>query len=251
MSNMQSAEFRFYAGLNFFLKEDRHFRNFRHYFSGRPAIKDTIESLGVPHPEIDLVLVNGEPVGFRYPLADGDRISVYPLFMSVDLSHQSKVRPEKLKSVEFILDTHLGRLARYLRLFGFDAYYRNDYEDEYLARISSEQKRILLTRDRELLKRGEVVYGYCPRSTRPREQLLEVLRRFDLRGQLSPFSRCMHCNGSLNKVSKDEVIEELPHRAAVHFNEFSKCSDCARIYWRGSHFDKMCEFIDEIIAADR
>ncbi len=248
---MQSVKFRFYAELNFFLKDDRQCRTFRHSFSGRPAIKDTIESLGVPHPEIDLVLVNGESVGFSYSLADGDRISVYPLFNSVDLSHQSKVRPERLRSVKFILDTHLGRLARYLRLFGFDTYYRNDYEDEHLARVSSEQKRVLLTRDRELLKRGEVVYGYCPRSSRPQEQLLEVLRRFNLRGLLSPFSRCMHCNGSLYKVSKDEVIEELPPRAAVHFTEFSKCPDCEKIYWRGSHFDRMCEFIDEIIAADR
>ena len=248
---MQSVEFRFYAELNFFLKDNRQFRTFRHSFSGRPAIKDTIESLGVPHPEIDLILVNGESVGFNYPLADGDRISVYPLFNSVDLSHQSKVRPERLRSVKFILDTHLGRLARYLRLFGFDTYYRNDYEDEHLARISSEQKRVLLTRDRELLKRGEVVYGYCPRSTRPQEQLLEVLRMHNLRGLLSPFSRCMHCNGFLYKVIKDEVIEELPPRAAVHFDEFSKCPDCAKIYWRGSHFDRMCEFIDEIIAAAR
>lgn len=247
---MQSVAFRFYAELNFFLKDDRKFRTFRHSFSGQPAIKDTIESLGVPHPEIDLVLVNGESVGFKYPLADGDRISVYPLFMSVDLSYQSRVRPERLNSVEFVLDTHLGRLARYLRLFGFDTYYRNDYEDEHLARISSEQKRILLTRDRELLKRGEVVYGYCPRSTRPQEQLLEVLRRFNLRGQVSPFSRCMHCNGSLIKASKDEVIEGLPPGVANHFDEFAKCPECVKIYWRGSHFDRMCEFIDEIIAVD-
>ena len=177
--NMNRASFRFYAELYDFLPPGRRHIPFEHAFNGNPAIKDTIESLGVPHTEIDLILVNGESVDFSHPLQAGDRISVYPIFESIDIAPVLRVRPKPLRVPRFVLDTHLGRLAAYLRMLGFDALYRNDFDDDLLAELSRDENRILLTRDRALLKRSMVTHGYWMRETSPRQQLMEVLQRFD------------------------------------------------------------------------
>lgn len=245
---MKQSQFRFYAELNDFLPPDKKQRSFTHTFINRAAVKDMIEGLGVPHTEIDLILVNGESVDFSYVVQDGDRVAVYPVFEAVDITPLVRLRPQPLREPRFVLDVHLGRLAGYLRLLGFDALYRNDYPDEELARISSQQERILLTRDRGLLKRREVTHGYCLRTTNPRRQLLEVLRRFDLAGTVEPFKRCMRCNGLLETVDKSEIRHRLPPKTAHYYDEFRRCRVCGQIYWQGSHYQRLKQFIDRVLA---
>ncbi len=244
---MSEATFRFYSELNDFLPAHRRQIAFKHAFSGRPAIKDTIEALGVPHTEVDLILVNGVSVGFGYRLQDGDQISVYPVFESMDISPVLHLRPKPLREVRFVVDTHLGRLARYLRMVGFDTLYRNDFTDDELARISSHQRRILLTKDRGLLKRSRVTHGYFVREIHPRAQLTEVMRRFDLVGLIAPFQRCIRCNGMVKAVDKEEIIDQLEPETRQYYDEYQRCDDCARIYWRGSHYQRMQRFIAQIL----
>jgi uncharacterized protein with PIN domain len=245
------AQFRFYAELNHFLPTDRRQCAFRHNFDGAPSIKDTIEALGIPHPEVDLILVNSRSVGFDYHLQDGDRVSVYPVFESIDISPLGRLRPEPLRQVRFVLDTHLGRLAGYLRMLGFDTCYENDIDDDRLAEIASDQNRILLTKDRGLLKRSVVTHGYCVRSSNPREKLVEVMRRFDLFRSVAPFRRCIRCNGLLTGVAKDEVIEALPPRVRERYSDFRRCTGCGQIYWKGTHFERMERFLEWVLEQDR
>lgn len=236
---MPSAAFRFYAELNDFLPAARQFTEFTHPFLDIATVKDFIESFGVPHTEVDLVLVNGEPVEFSYRVKDGDRVSVYPMFESFDIAPVSRVRPEPLRTPRFILDTHLGRLAAFLRMLGFDCLYRNCYTDEQLASTSRDERRILLTRDVGLLKRGAVTHGYFVRETDPKRQLCEIVCRFDLVRLARPFTRCMRCNTPLQEVSKADVLAELPPRTAEEHNEFRRCPTCRRVYWKGAHYRRM------------
>ena len=245
---MSTAIFRFYAELNDFLFPDRRGVAFEHVFSGRPAVKDLIESFGVPHSEVDLVLIDGESVDFRAPVRDGSRVSVFPVFESIDIAPIARVRPEPLREPRFVLDVHLGRLAAYLRIAGFDVSWRNYRRDEELARISRSEGRILLTRDRDLLKRSAVTHGYWMRQTQPRRQLIEVLHRFDLLRSISPFTRCLRCNDLLRAVEKSQVESKLPTRVRKRQTEFKTCPSCNRIYWKGSHHERMKELIGEVRA---
>jgi hypothetical protein len=237
--------------LSDFLPSEKRHRAFNHEFDGNPSIKDTIEAIGVPHPEVDLILVDGESVGFDYHLQNRDRVSVYPVFESIELSPLVRLRPEPLREVRFILDTHLGRLAGYLRMLGFDTIYSNDLEDETLAQIASEEKRILLTKDRGLLKRNSVTHGYCVRSTHPRDKLIEIMRRFDLYRLVTPFRRCIRCNGLLAIVKKEDIIEELLPQVREHYSEFRRCTGCAQIYWKGTHFERMESFLTWVLEESR
>ena len=180
------AQFRFYEELNDFLAPDKKKRDFSYPFNGRPSIKDAIEAIGVPHTEVELILANGRSVGFDYPLKHGDRVSVYPVFESLDISPVVRVREKPLREPSFILDVHLGRLAKLLRMLGFDTRYRNDYRDIEIVDISIKERRIILTRDRGILKNRSVTHGYCLRSTEPIAQAREVLQRFDLFSQVTP-----------------------------------------------------------------
>lgn len=236
---MKSARFRFYAELNDFLLPLRRGVQFKHAFSGTPSVKDAIESLGVPHGEVDLVLVDGESVDFRFPLCDGAQVSVYPVFESIDISPIARVRPSPLREPRFVLDVHLGRLAAYLRMLGFDALAPKECADAELARISAEDYRILLTRDRDLLKRSAVTHGYWIREKDPRLQLSEVLERFDLFRAASPFRRCLRCNSLLEPIEKEAIRERLPARIRERHAEFRICRPCDRIYWKGSHHARM------------
>ncbi|MGW8246500.1 MAG: Mut7-C RNAse domain-containing protein [Acidiferrobacterales bacterium] len=240
------ATFRFYEELNDFLPESKRKVEFSHRFIRAGSIKDAIEALGVPHTEVDLILVNGESVDFDYQVKEGDRISVYPVFESLDISPLVHLRPSPLRTPTFVLDTHLGRLAAYLRMFGFDSLYRNDYDDPELARISSGQQRILLTRDRKLLMRKQVTRGYFIRERWPRKQLLEVLHRFDLFDLQQPFTRCMHCNGKIRKIDKRSIESHLPPRTRAFYSEFWQCGDCGKTYWKGSHYQRMKQLISSI-----
>lgn len=240
---MKHVCLRFYAELNDLLPTHLRYTTITHFFTNRSSVKDLIESLGVPHTEIDLILVNGESVDFTYLVQAGDRISVYPVFEAIDISPIVRVRPQPLRGPRFVLDTHLGRLARYLRMLGFDTLYRNDYTDDALAHLASVDHRILLTRDPGLLKRSIITHGYRIRSSDPRQQIGEVLERFDLRGAIAPFARCLRCNTPLQVVRKEEIADQLPPRTRILYDEFRQCSTCGRVYWQGSHYRRMAAWV--------
>lgn len=245
---MSRAELRFYGELNDFLAAERRGRGFAWEFSGRPSVKDAIESLGVPHTEVDLILADGESVGFSWGVRDGARLSVYPVFEAIDIGPVARVRPVPLRETRFVLDGHLGRLARYLRMAGLDAAWRADFRDEEVARLSAEQRRIVLTRDRGLLKRRAVTHGTWVRETDPRRQLAEVLRRFDLARSLAPFRRCLRCNDLLAPVEKAAIAALLPPRVAERHHEFRRCPSCGRVYWKGTHHARMQRLLAEAVA---
>lgn len=239
---------RFYEELNDFLPQERRKVCFSHDFQRRASIKDMIEAQGVPHTEIELILVNGCSVDFSYIVQDGDRISVYPMFEAFDMQSMVRVRPYPLRISRFVLDVHLGKLARYLRLLGFDTLYRNDYEDAELARLASEEHRILLTRDRDLLKRSVVTHGYYVRAIDPRRQIEEIMERLDLHQAIQPFQRCVRCNGRLAATTKQQVWERLPPETQRCVQEFWVCEACGQVYWEGSHIPHIRRFIEALQA---
>lgn len=243
---MKKVFLRFYAELNDFLPPERRMVSFPYLFHVAAPVREVIESAGVPHTEVDLILVNGRSVDFSHMVEDGDRISVYPVFESMDITPVLQVRPRPLRQPRFVLDVHLGRLAAYLRMMGFDALYRNSYTDRELAGISSSEDRILLTRDLGLLKRAVVTRGYFVRETSPRRQLQEVLRRFDLFALAAPFARCIVCNGLLRPVEKEAVKDALPPRIIETQAGFLRCESCARVFWKGSHYDRMRKLIESM-----
>lgn len=244
---MKQAQFRFYEELNDFLPYRWKKVAFQYEFSGRPSVKDAIEALGVPHTEIDLILVNGTSVDFTYHLDDGDRVSVYPVFESLDIGSVTRLRAKPLRESRFILDAHLGKLAKHLRLCGFDCLFNNHYSDPELIDIAGTERRIILTRDRALLRNGRVTHAYWIRSQEPGEQLKEVLVRFNLKDRLAMFSRCMECNTPLEKVDKKDIEDRLQPGTRRYFSEFKICPGCRRIYWNGSHYKHMEKFIKDII----
>ncbi len=244
---MSLVALRFYAELNDFLRDAHKTKRFKIELNRRTSVKDLIESLGVPHTEVEIILANGVSVDFSYIVEDADDISVYPMFESVDVTPILKLRDKPLRQTRFVLDCHLGRLARYLRQFGFDTLYRNDYTDDELARTSAEQNRILLTRDRSLLKRSIITHGYFIREFDPRKQLDEVVRRFDLRDQIVPFGRCTRCNGSVELVNKQDIVDQLEPKTRLYYDTFWQCTSCDQIYWEGSHVKHMIKLTDEVL----
>jgi uncharacterized protein len=196
-----------------------------------------VESLGVPHTEIGQITINGEARPLSERLAEGDHVHIFPHAIPVLLKHP-----------RFVLDGHLGRLAAYLRMLGFDTFYDRFADDTTLAAVASGEGRLLLTRDVGLLKRREVEEGYCVRSHKPHDQLREVSHRFALHPQFVPFSRCMDCNGQLCSVSKEEVTDLLPPHTRETKKEFSRCLHCGKIFWRGSHHARMLGWIQDLTA---
>lgn len=239
----KTAQFRFYEELNDYLPAARQKKTFDFSFEGTSSVKDAIESLGVPHIDIDLIVVNSESVGFDYKLKNGDRVAVYPVFEALDISEVIHLRKKPLRQTKFILDLHLGKLARLLRLLGFDTLYKNNYADCEIVRLAREKKRIILTRDRNILKYKDVTHGYWIRSQNPDKQLTEVIERFDLKRQIKPFSRCLVCNGLLKKVEKKKIVDRLKPRTRRYFDEFYRCRNCQKIYWKGSHYEKMQAYL--------
>lgn len=231
----QRARLRFQGGLRDFLPASARAQVQEHAFWLPPAVKDAIEACGVPHTEVQRILINGEPAGFTTRLQGGDDVVVYPRFEE----EQAGVLPALPQPLRFVLDANLGRLAVLLRLVGFDALYRNDFEDAALAALAAAEQRMLLTRDRGLLKRRLLVHGSFVRATAPETQLLEVLRRFRLQARLRPFSRCLRCNGALEAIGKAEVAALLPPRVRASAAQVSRCQGCGRVYWPGTHFQRM------------
>lgn len=245
---MSHAIFRFHGDLDYFLPMDQPGEAIRYGFDARKdanvAVKHAVESLGVPHTEVDQIKANGHVVGFDYGLQDGDQIDVSAWIPKPD---RVNLRPPLPRPVRFVLDTHLGRLAAYLRLLGFDALYRNDYADETLAELSHQEGRVLLTRDRGLLKRRIVDFGFCLRETNSKQQLISVLRRYDLTDEVEPWQRCLRCNTPLEPVAKAEVFDQLEPKTRRYFHDFRRCGGCGQIYWPGSHYDRMQAFIGQVL----
>jgi len=233
------AEFRFYEELNDFLEPARRKRAFSLGIDRGRSVKDAIEAAGVPHTEVDLILVNGESVGFGHVLRGGERVAVYPEFERLDISPLTHLRPAPLRNPRFVLDTHLGKLARHLRLAGFDCLWQNDFGDEEIVALSLAQKRIILTRDKGILKRGIVERGHFVRQTQADAQLREVMRVFQLESASRPFTRCRVCNETLNEISKSAAAGRVPERVWAALENFNECPQCGRVYWRGTHYERL------------
>jgi len=233
----------FQAELNDHLPPEQRYAPLEKSFLVPVSVKDLIESFGVPHTEVERILVNNEVVGFDYLVRNDDRIAVYPASQSAGTS---TLRSPVQRPPRFVLDVHLGKLAAHLRMLGFDVFYRNCLGDAELANISAKEKRVLLTRDRGLLKHSQVVHGYWLRETDSWQQTAEVLRRFGLMSDIRPFTRCMACNGILQKAAKEQVRRFLPPRVAEQHDDFRQCPECRRVYWKGTHHQRMEHWISEL-----
>jgi hypothetical protein len=245
---MNDVTFRFYADLNDFLPLAHRQANLVSELRTRASVKDLIESHGVPHPEVDLVFVNGRPVDFSYVVAPGDRVAVYPAFTAFEVPPEVRLLPPPPAEPRFVADAHLGRLAAYLRLLGLDTLYRNDYDDAELSAISAREDRTLLSRDVGLLKHAVVRRGYFLRQTEPGRQLAEVVARFGLAAHAQPFTRCLRCNTPLRPVDRSRVASMVPPRARERFEEYSLCVTCGRVYWKGTHYERMRRLVDAVLA---
>jgi uncharacterized protein len=231
---MSTAHFLFLGRLKDFLRRDQRDQMIAVDFRERQSIKHLAESLGVPHPEIGAVWVNGQDEAVDTITQDGDRVEVHPV------PNGSPIAPR------FVLDNHLGRLTAYLRMLGFDCLYSKDDDDEELAATAQREERILLSRDRRLLMRKSVTYGYCLRSLDSLEQLAEVIRCFDLTSRMAPFHRCLRCNHLLEPASKESVLDRLEPLTKLYFDEFMLCPNCKQVYWKGSHFERMQGIVEKI-----
>lgn len=245
------VEVRTYAELNDFVAPTSRFVAVRRPFRPHQTVKDVLEAMGIPHTEIDLILVDGAPVSFAHRPSSGERIAVYPMFEALDISPIARLRPAPLRDPRFVVDANLGRLARLLRLLGFDALWTRDLDDTEVTSIATEQHRIVLTRDRGLLKRRMVTHGLFVRADDPVQQAIDVLRRLDLAGRAAPFTRCLRCNGELAAVSKSAVADRLEPLTRRYYTEFHRCKDCGHVYWRGSHHRPLEALVEAITTAVR
>ena len=241
------ANFRFYEELNDFLPREHHKQTIAYRFGGQPAIKNPIEALGVPHSEVDLILVNNQSVGFDHGLKDGDRVAVYPVFESFDITPVQRLRPKPLRNTRFIVDVNLGKLARRLRMLGFDAVYNNRHTHRDIVDRATKEMRIVLTRDRRLLFHKAITHGFWIRAVDADTQLQEVLRRLDLYNQVKPLQRCLDCNGDIETVDIDQVWSRLEPLTRRYYREFYRCSSCNKIYWSGSHVAHMSGVIRQLL----
>jgi uncharacterized protein with PIN domain len=244
---MATASFRFYQELNDFLQPDRRQREFTCRLARAATTKHMIEAMGVPHTEVELILVNGESSGFDRLLQDGDRVSVYPRFEAMDITPLLKVREYPLRNPRFIADAHLGGLARMLRMLGFDTLYDNHFDDDEIVVHAEREGRIVLSRDRELLKRRSVTHGCYLHTQKAEQQLREIVQRLDLARSAKPFTLCLHCNAPLRPVDKASVLDRLPPRVRQYYERFSTCDVCGRIYWEGSHWRNMRRLLEGLL----
>ncbi len=244
---MKIVCFRFYGELKDLLDVNHRHGMVRHRFKGKQSLKDRVESLGIPHTEIAMMLKGNNQLNFSYPVKDGDRICVFPSsWQDIKLPREKNLQPSPPPAMKFVLDCHLGKLANFLRVLGFDTLYSNSFDDPELAKIQEKEKRILLTRDKGLLQRRRVKWGCYLHSDSPRQQLREVVIRYDLHDRMQEFGRCPGCNHTLENVSKEEIIDRLEPLTKKHYDSFKICRSCDKIYWRGSHYEKLRSLVDDI-----
>jgi uncharacterized protein len=247
---MVTATFRFYEELNDFLVPDRRKQEFTLPCARDATTKHMIEALGVPHTEVELILVNGESTDFSQILQEGDRVAVYPKFEAIDVTPLLRVREHPLRETRFVADAHLGGLAHMLRMMGFDTLYDNHFHDDDIVAIAEQDGRIVLTRDRELLKRRAVTHGCYVHALKSEQQLREIVKRLDLTGSARPFTLCLHCNTPLHPVDKPSVFDRLPPKVQASYERFSTCDTCGRVFWEGSHWRNMRRVLDDLLPAD-
>lgn len=230
---IQTASFEFYKSLNDFLATVNKNKIFKHNFYRTPAIKDAIEAIGIPHTEVDVIIVKGLPVNFFYKLHNNDMVEVYPVNANPVFSKSYSLTPGLNYPLAFVADVHLGKLAKALRILGFDTNYQNDYSDKSIVEIAEKAYRIVLTRDVGLLKPKSIKWGYWLRSQMVEKQLKEVVSRYNLLPEILLFKRCLSCNGRIKEVAKEAVLEQLPPKTNQHFNEFFQCPSSKKVYWKG------------------
>lgn len=247
---MDTATFTFHGALNYFLPRKQKNKTVTYEFDWKASVKDMIEAIGPPHPEIELVTANGTSVSWDYIVQPNDDIQAYPDFDAINLPDKVRLIPPYQGRPRFILDTHLGRLASYLRMMGFHTLYENDYADDVLAQVSHDEQRIVLTRDVGVLKRGIVVYGYFVRNTDPRLRLHEITERYHLAEYANPFSICTRCNGKIHAVNIADLPATVPQNVRETYDTFHQCEDCGQVYWAGSHHQRITSLIDEVIKAN-
>jgi len=235
-----------HGDLDFFLPSSTHGGRVERRLSEKTSVKDVIESCGIPHPEVDLILVNGNAVDFAYAVTVDAEIELYPRGKQSSNFREKRLQASTIR--KFVADEHLGKLVRDLRLLGIDVVYDPAAEDRQLVRIASRDNRGLLTRDRRLLMHAGVQHGYYLRSQNPLEQTIEVLRRFDLGSMLSPFSRCLRCNALLEPTEKEKITAQLEPLTKIYYDEFRRCTGCGQVYWSGSHFTKLQKRLEQIRA---
>jgi uncharacterized protein with PIN domain len=240
------AVFRFYEELNDFLPEGLRKRELEIGIDRARSVKDAIESAGIPHTEVDLILVDGRSVGFGHVLRGGERVAVYPVFEALDIAPVTRLRELPLRNPRFVADGHLGKLARHLRMAGFDTLWANDWDDDRIVGLAAGEARTILTRDKGMLRRKEVDRGYFVRAVESEAQLREVVRALQLERLVSPFTRCRECNSPLEDVPKDAVLDRLPPKVRDFYDAFKRCPGCERVFWEGSHFQRMKEVMARI-----
>jgi len=239
MAPRPTVELRFYEELNDFLPRQRRKRAFTVEVDRARSVKDAIEGAGVPHTEVDLVIVDGVSVGFAHLLRGGERVAVYPVFESLDVTPLLRLRPRALRDPRFVADTHLGKLARHLRMAGFDTLYGHDWEDDRIVALSLAERRTILTRDLGMLRRREVERGYFVRAVESEAQLAEVVGALQLEGLLAPFTRCRECNAPLEDAPRESVAGSLPPKVRGLYDRFRRCPSCGRVYWEGTHYRRL------------
>lgn len=240
-----NAFFEFFLSLNDFLPSVNKNLLINYRFKDNPAIKDAIEAMGIPHTEVDVILVNKQPVDFFYKLTDDDKVEVYPVNAALRFPKGNSLTSDYIYPLAFIADVNLGKLAKALRILGINISYQNHYSDKIVAELAEKENRIVLTRDIGLLKQKSIKWGYWLRSQQVEKQLEEVVKRFNLLTEIMPFKRCLACNGLIEPVTKESVLSQLPPKTAEYFEEFFHCCSCKKIYWKGSHYENMMTWISD------
>jgi len=212
----------------------------------RASIKDVIEAMGPPHTEVGSIKVLGREVGFDHLPAPGEHIAVCPVSVPFDVRRATLLRPEPLPRLAFVVDANVARLGGLLRALGFDTAGSPDLDDAALADLASRQGRFALSRDQGLLKRRQVVFGRLVRGVAPHDQVVEVLKLLGLRPPFAAFTRCVRCNHPLEPVSKAAFWHRLLPLTRLYYDDFRRCTCCDRIYWPGSHLDRMRAWLDDL-----
>lgn len=228
---MATAWFRFHGELHAFLPRARRGESFPHACARAATLKNAVEALGVPHTEAARLLVNGLPATLDRIVREGDEVEVFPW------SEKDVAQPDIER--RFVADAHLGGLARFLRMLGFDTIHENALPDAEIRRLAWEERRIVLTRDRELLKCREIHFGCYVHERKPEAQLREMAARYGLAAHAHPFTLCLACNVELEPASEAQVRAYAPPEVLEHYRVFHRCAGCERIYWEGSHFARM------------
>jgi len=244
---MRTIHLRFYEELNEFLPTEKRKVTFTHSIPVQTSAKDLIESFNIPHTQVQMILVNGEQKDFSYIVHDYDRISVYPFFHNFDIRSVSKIHHILPESIRFLVDQHLGTLARYLRMFGIDTAYNENLLDHDLAEKANREDRILITRDHSILKRNELKFGYYVYADNLDSQLEELTLQFNLTEYISLFSRCLECNSVLHRVEKAKIEHRLQNKVWEGHDTFTICENYDKIYWKGTHYQRMKQKIENIL----